>query len=135
MILLDGSGAVPQTFVATIQQAKAWLTMPISEYLFKVTNMTSKKIYYFIADVTADNPRYTQVSFDFSQDDQVNGKVKIEERGLFYYKVYGQKSATNLDPLNAAVAGEMSRGTLRITGLKASVFPAITIPDNVIYYE
>lgn len=135
MILLNGSGAVPQTFVATIQQARAWLTLPITKYLFEVTNMTSKAIYYFIADVTADNPRYTQVSFDFSQDDAVNGKIKITERGLFYYKVFGQNSNTNLDPTDATVAGQMSRGTLRITGENAADFPSITIPDNIVYYQ
>lgn len=135
MITLQGQAAVPQTFVATLQQAKSWLTLPITHYLFAVTSMTSKEIYYFIANVTADNPRYTQVSFDFTVDDPTAGNVKIDETGLFYYKVYGQNSATNLDPLNAAVAGEVSRGTMRITGEAAADFPAITIPDNVIYYQ
>jgi len=135
MITLNGNGSQPQTFVATLQQAKAWLTLPISHYLFEVTNMASDAVYYFIANVTADNLRYTEVSFDFSQDDQVNGKVKIESRGLFYYKVFGQNSATNLDPTNVVVAGEVNRGTLRITGQELADFPTIIIPDNVIYYE
>lgn len=135
MITLNGSTVGAQTFVATLQQAKAWLTLPITHYLFKVTNMTSKEIYFFIANVTADNLRYTEVSFEFATDDPTAGKVKITERGLFYYKVYGQNSATNLDPLNATVAGEVNRGTMRITGLKVATFPEITIPDNIIYYE
>tara|TARA_R110002073_G_scaffold107160_1_gene241638 strand:+ start:285 stop:692 length:408 start_codon:yes stop_codon:yes gene_type:complete len=135
MITLNGQTVGPQTFVATLQQAKAWLTLPITNYLFKVTNMTSKEIYFFIADVTADNLRYTEVSFEFATDDPTAGKVKITERGLFYYKVFGQNSATNLDPLDATVAGEVNRGTMRITGQTAATFPAITIPDNIIYYE
>ena len=135
MITLNGETVGPQSFVATLQQAKAWLTLPITNYLFQVTSMTSKEIYYFIANVTADNLRYTEVEFEFDTDDPTAGKVKILDRGLFYYKVFGQNSATNLDPINATVAGECSRGTMRITGQDVATFPAITIPDNVIYYE
>ena len=135
MITLNGSGAGVQTFVATLQQAKSWLTLPITNYLFEVTNMASNTVYYFIADVTADNPRFTEVSFEFATDDPTAGKVKIEERGLFYYKAYGQNSATNLDPTDAVVSGVVNVGTMRITGEDAADFPAITIPADVIYYE
>lgn len=59
----------------------------------------------------------------------------LPDSGLYTYTIYGQNSTTNTDPTDLSVVGSCTTGTIRLTASAAWDTPAITIPDNVIYYE
>jgi hypothetical protein len=61
--------------------------------------------------------------------------VLITESGLYTYKIWGQNSPTNLDPADASVVGICEVGPCRVSDEPAWTIPAVSIPDNVIYYE
>ena len=73
--------------------------------------------YAFIGNVSTDNARYTAFDIDTNDDDAENGNILIPVtvNGYFDYIIYGQNSATNLDPLDATVVGELERGYVFIT--------------------
>jgi hypothetical protein len=107
-----------------------------THYLVIFTNMISRVEYPFVANVVSDNDRYTKIAINTDTNDPTNGDVLIEETGQFWYKVWGQNSSSNLDPLNASVVGEIERGTLQVITQETFYNPnAVTIPDNIIYYQ
>ena len=83
----------------------------------------------------ADNARYTQAALPTDNNDPINGELLLTESGLYSYTIYGQNSATNLDPEDRFVVGICENGMLRVTAEDAWDIPSVTIPDNVIYYE
>jgi hypothetical protein len=107
-----------------------------THYLVIFTNMTSRVEYAFVANVVTDNDRYTKIAINTDTNAPTNGDVLIEETGQFWYNVWGQNSSSNLDPLNASVVGEIERGTLQVITQETFYNPnAVTIPDNIIYYQ
>lgn len=88
-----------------------------------------------ILNVFADNARYTQVDIATNAADGVNGNVLLKESGLYTYTIYGQNSTTNLDPTDAVVVGVCETGMLRLGADAAWTPTALSIPNNVIYYE
>lgn len=67
-----------------------------------------------VLDVVNENTRATEVTLT---------TVGLTNTGKYQYFVYGQNSASNLDPNNAAVVGLVERGTLVIEGEAASFDP------------
>lgn len=107
-----------------------------TEILVEFENAVSGEKYRFIADVVTENERYTEVNVDTSTDDQENSAVKITETGQFFVRLYGQNSATNLDPNNAAVVGVIESGVLRIlTSAEFYERSETTQTPSKIYYE
>jgi hypothetical protein len=104
-----------------------------THYLLELTNESTKETYYAVPTLDYDNERYTQ--FDLPTNADAVTSVLITESGLYTYKMYGQNSATNLDPTDATVVGLCEIGPCRVAGESAWNIPDITIPDNVIYYE
>lgn len=88
-----------------------------------------------IGNLDADNKRYTALIVYTNEDAPTTGKVLLTESGQYTYKVWGQNSSTNLDPTNAAVVALIEEGTLSVSGETGYNIPAITIPDNIIYYQ
>jgi hypothetical protein len=115
-------------------QARKFLAS-FTNYLIIFTNTATEETHACILFVSVDNARYTTVRIWTDEDTPVDGKVLIKESGLYTYKIYGQNSTTNVDPTNAAVVGLCESGMMRATASEAWDTPAITIPDNVIYYE
>lgn len=134
MIHLNPNSATEQTIYLTLQEMKKDFNT-FANYLVHFQSMASREDYYFIGDVATDNPRYTALSIFTNVDDPRNGNILLKETGQYFYKVYGQNSATNLDPTDAAVVALIEQGTLDVTGAVGYNIPTINVPDNVIYYQ
>lgn len=104
-----------------------------TDYLLELTNQATQEKHYAVPVLTYDNERYTQ--FDLPTNSDTLNAVLITESGLYTYKIWGQNSATNLDPADASVVGICEVGSCRVSDEPAWTIPAVSIPDNVIYYE
>ena len=102
-------------------------------YLLELTNQATQEKHYAVPVLTYDNERYTQ--FDLPTNSDTVSAVLITESGLYTYKIWGQNSKTNLDPADARVVGICEVGPCRVSDEPAWTIPAVSIPDNVIYYE
>ncbi len=102
-------------------------------YLLELTNQATQEKHYAVPVLTYDNERYTQ--FDLPTNSDTLNAVLITESGLYTYKIWGQNSAANLDPADASVVGICEVGSCRVSDEPAWTIPAVSIPDNVIYYE
>ena len=107
----------------------------ITNYLFVVQSLQSEAKYYFIANVDTDNARYTEISINTNRDAATSGDILVTESGQYSYIIYGQTNATNLDPTNVVVIGELERGLITFTGSEAWSSTKFDIPNNVVYYE
>ena len=104
-----------------------------TDYLLELTNQATQEKHYAVPVLTYDNERYTQ--FDLPTNSDTLNAMLITESGLYTYKIWGQNSATNLDPADASVVGICEVGPCRVSDEPAWTIPAVSIPDNVIYYE
>jgi hypothetical protein len=104
-----------------------------THYLLQLTNEATDEKHYAVPVLTYDNERYTQ--FDLPTNSDTLNAVLITESGLYTYKIWGQNSSTNLDPTDASVVGICEVGSCKVSDEPAWTIPAVTIPDNVIYYE
>jgi len=103
-------------------------------YLIEIEGEFTRKKRYFVADIVIDNERYTKIAIDTSTEAPTSGNLLISETGQYWYKVFGQDSATNLDPNNTV--GEIERGVLHVlTQQEYYNLPTITLPDNIVYYD
>ena len=102
-------------------------------YLLELTNQATQEKHYAVPVLTYDNERYTQ--FDLPTNSDTLNAVLITESGLYTYKIWGQNSPTNLDPADASVVGICEVGPCRVSDEPAWTIPAVSIPNNVIYYE
>ena len=104
-----------------------------TNYLLELTNEATEEKHYAVPVFSYDNERYTQ--FDLPTNSDTLNAVLIIESGLYTYKIWGQNSSTNLDPTDASVVGICEVGSCKVSDEPAWTIPAVTIPDNVIYYE
>jgi hypothetical protein len=78
-----------------------------------------------VATIVYENWRVTEVTLS---------TVGIEITGRYSYTVYGQNSASNTDPDDAAVVGIVTTGMCMISrDINYYNAPSITIPSNVNY--
>jgi hypothetical protein len=77
-----------------------------------------------VLDVTLDNARIT--TFNCTT-------VGLEYSGRYCYEVYGQNSASNIDPLNASVVGLIERGSAIISDNGTYYTDNTTINTTTIY--
>jgi hypothetical protein len=134
MITLAPNSSTEQFFYLTLQEAKKDFDA-FTNYLVEFRSLSSEEEFYFIADVVTDNARYTKISINTDANQPTAGHVLLTESGQYSYKVWGQNSTTNLDPTDSRVVAMIERGTLTVTGETGYTIPAISIPDNVIYYQ
>lgn len=113
-------------------QARKYLAT-FSHYLIVLTNEATEATHAAVLAPSVDNARETK--FDLPTDADAAGEVLITQSGLYTYTVYGQNSSSNTDPTNGAVVGICETGSARVTASAAWSTPAISIPDNVVYYE
>jgi len=133
MIRLQPNTAT-QTFYVSPYSAKKYLST-FTHYLIEFKEMSTSATYRFIANVTTDNERYTQIAIGTNTNDAINGSIKVENSGYYTFTIWGQNSSSNLDPTDASVAGECQQGLLQIVAQEAWNIPSIDIPNNVVYYE
>jgi len=133
MIHLTPSSASNDVYVSPYQSRK--FLASFTHYLVELLNNATRETFYFIADVTVDNDRYSKFILPTDTDDPTAGSILLTQSGLYTYKIWGQNSASNLDPTNAAVVGICEVGSCKVSDEPAWTIPSVTIPDNVIYYE
>ena len=124
-----------QSIYLTLDEKRKYIPT-FTYYLVKFTNQLSNESFIVIANVDSDNTRYTKIDISTATDDAINGDIQILQTGQFWYTVYGQNSATNLDPDDATVVGVVEVGILHV--LTQENFyddPTISIPNQVVYYD
>ena len=126
--------AASNTVTVTPFEARKFLPS-FTYYLLVLVNQSTKERFSCVFNYAYDNDRYTQADLPTNNDDPVNGEILLTESGLYTYTLYGQTSDSNLDPDDASVVGVCEVGPCRVSDEPAWTIPAVTIPDNVIYYE
>lgn len=121
-----------QQFYCTWFEARKYLPT-FTHYLMTITGV-DYATQAIVPIIVADNNRYTVVEID-TDAVSLTG-VLLERAGQYEYKVYGQNSATNLDPTDASVVGEVETGVLLIVDTNTYVTTNNpTTPPDYIYYE
>jgi len=123
-----------QTIFVSPFQARKYLAS-FTHYLIEFKSQATSKTYSLILRVDYDNARYTQATIGTQSDEATSGNITISDTGFYTYTIWGQNSSSNLSPLDASVVGECEVGVLQIIGAEAWDIPAISIPNNVVYYE
>lgn len=131
MIHLQPDTAAQSVYVTPYEARKFLATF--THYLIRFTSTSTEEEHFAVLSVLVDNERYTKARMGTNVDDVSN--VLITESGLYTYTIWGQNSSTNLSPKNAAVVGVCEEGAMKISDAAAWTIPAVSIPDNVIYYE
>ena len=130
MVILQPS-TDSQRFYLTLDEARKFLPS-FSEYLVELEHQGTHEKWFFIATVSTENERYTEIAIDTDDDDPTQGNIDLSESGYYFYKVYGQNSTTNLDPSNTV--GLVEYGILQVgTDVTYYVPPTITTPNAIIY--
>lgn len=122
-----------QTFYLTLEENRRDFPA-FTHYLVELENAMSRAKVYFIANVVVENDRYTEIAISTNVNAPLSGNVLLTETGQHWYRVYGQSSATNLDP--TLTVGRVELGVLQVT--TSETFYTTdnpTIPDNIVYYE
>ena len=115
-----------QTIYLTLNEGKQYFATDFTHYLFilirEENTVTGGLDLAQVAQTIIDNERYTELTIT---------TVGLETRGAYHYKVYGQNSASNVDPLNASVVGLVERGSATLTDSTVYFTPNTTaIPDD-----
>ena len=125
MIYLNTNEA-DQTVLLTLKEMRQTLTSEYNDYLVVLTsddNGEGTATLAQVADINYENDRITSLTVT---------TLGITVAGRYRYEVYGQNSASNIDPNNASVVGLVERGYCTMIG--ATEFyeePNITIPADV----
>ena len=115
-------------------QARKYLST-FTTYLMVLRNDATEEEIYLIPEVEEDNERYTRIGLPTNSDAPLDGSIRLDESGLYTFKIWGQNSTTNLDPTDATVVGICEVGACKVSDTLPWTIPTISIPDNVIYYE
>ncbi len=117
-----------QTLRLTLNETRQYFAQTFTNFLLIITHEENSTAGDSIAQVPAivlENQRITQLTVT---------TVGLTLQGRYRYYVYGQNSAVNLDPNNAAVVGLCKIGTIElINSTQYYDVPSITITDDIIY--
>lgn len=117
-----------QTIYLSLDEARQYYATAFTHYLIVLTheeNSTAGDSLAQVATIVNENVRITQLSVT---------TVGLTLAGRYRYEVYGQNSAVNINPTNAAVVGIVERGYVVLTD-NTTWFdvPPIIIPNDIIY--
>ena len=117
-----------QIIYLSLDEARQYYATPYTHYLIVLTheeNSTTGEELAQVATIVNENVRITQLSVT---------TVGLTLAGRYRYEVYGQNSAANINPSNAAVVGIVERGYVVLTD-NTTWFdvPPVTIPNDIIY--
>ena len=117
-----------QTIYLSLDEARQYYATPYTHYLLVLTheeNSTAGDQLAQVATIVNENVRITQLSVT---------TVGLTLAGRYRYEVYGQNSAVNINPSNAAVVGIVERGYVVLQD-NTTWFdvPAVTISNDIIY--
>lgn len=127
MIYLTTNTANQFVFLS-LDEARQYYSTAYTHYLFVLTheeNSTTGTDLAQVAVIVNENVRITQLTIT---------TVGLTRSGRYRYEVYGQNSAVNTNPSNAAVVGLVVRGYAVLTN-NTSYFdvPTDVIPNDIIY--
>jgi hypothetical protein len=127
MIYLTTNTANQFVFLS-LDEARQYYSTAYTHYLFVLTheeNSTTGTDLAQVAVIVNENVRITQLTIT---------TVGLTRSGRYRYEVYGQNSAVNTNPSNAAVVGLVERGYAVLTN-NTSYFdvPTDVIPNDIIY--
>ena len=117
-----------QTIYLSLDEARQYYATPYTHYLVVLTheeNSTTGSTLAQGATIVNENVRITQLTIT---------TVGLTLAGRYRYEVYGQNSAVNINPTNAAVVGIVERGYFVLSDNQQYYdVPTDTIPNDIIY--
>jgi magnesium-transporting ATPase (P-type) len=127
MIYLTTNTANQQVYLS-LDEARQYYSTAFTHYLIILTheeNSTTGSDLAQVATIVNETVRVTQLTIT---------TVGLTLAGRYRYEVYGQNSAVNTNPTNAAVVGIVERG-YAVLNDNTSWFdvPVNTIPNDIIY--
>jgi magnesium-transporting ATPase (P-type) len=127
MIYLTTNTANQQVYLS-LDEARQYYSTAFTHYLIILTheeNSTTGIDLAQVATIVNETVRVTQLTIT---------TVGLTLAGRYRYEVYGQNSAVNINPTNAAVVGIVERG-YAVLNDNTSWFdvPVNTIPNDIIY--
>jgi magnesium-transporting ATPase (P-type) len=127
MIYLTTNTANQQVYLS-LDEARQYYSTAFTHYLIILTheeNSTTGSDLAQVATIVNETVRVTQLTIT---------TVGLTLAGRYRYEVYGQNSAVNTNPTNAAVVGIVERG-YAVLNDNTSWFdvPINTIPNDIIY--
>jgi hypothetical protein len=127
MIYLNTNTANQQVYLS-LDEARQYYSTAFTHYLIILTheeNSTTGSDLAQVATIVNETVRVTQLTIT---------TVGLTLAGRYRYEVYGQNSAVNTNPTNAAVVGIVERG-YAVLNDNTSWFdvPINTIPNDIIY--
>lgn len=105
-ILLPNTAS--QTLRLTLDEGRTYFQDAFTHYLLVIKREENSDNGMQLAQVpviVSDNTRITQLTVT---------TIGLTTTGLYAYYVYGQNSATNLDPLHSSVVGLVEKGTIKL---------------------
>ncbi len=112
----------------TLNETRQYFAQTFTHFLLIITheeNSTAGDSISQVPVIVLENQRITQLTVT---------TVGLTLQGRYRYYVYGQNSAVNLDPNNAAVVGLCKIGTIElVNSTQYYDVPSITITDDIIY--
>ena len=130
-----------QTFSVSPYQQRKYMPTPgysqgtFSNYVVIFKELASGKEYAVKPFVTKDNERETEMTISTSFDNPLVAAVLIKNSGLYTYTIWAMSDDDSLNPTPATARGILETGVARFGAESAWMTPAISIPDNVVYYE
>lgn len=105
-----------QTVYLTLREGRYFQDETFTHFLMVLTGEQGGEQFALILDVDTETERYNAVTISTAADTPTTSAVLIpnEKAGDYFYVVYGQNSATNLDPEDAVVVGVVERGRCRV---------------------
>jgi magnesium-transporting ATPase (P-type) len=127
MIYLTTNTANQQVYLS-LDEARQYYSTAFTNYLIILTheeNSTTGTDLAQVASIVSESVRITHLTIT---------TVGLTLAGRYRYEVYGQNSAINTNPANAAVVGIVERG-YAVLNDNTSWFdvPVNTIPNDIIY--
>jgi hypothetical protein len=125
MITLNANQA-NQTVLLSLREMRQVLTETFTHYLLVITQDDNGQSGVQLAQVPTiayENDRITSLTVT---------TVTLTQGGTYRYEIYGQNSASNIDPENAAVVGSVAIGTIKMNDTTQYFnAPSIDIPLDV----
>jgi len=109
----------------SLDEGRQYFNVAFTHYLLVMTyEMTGEKLAQVVT-VINENERVTKIRLT---------TVGLTDAGRYHYEVYGQNSATNIDPTDASVVGKVEEGLMILSnGTNYFDVSTPTIPVDVIY--
>ncbi len=123
-----------QSAYLTLKEGALLLGTTFTHYLLELKSELGNNVYRLVPTVMGESDRITHLVIGTDLNDPTAGSVLITSAGRYSYKVYGQNSATNIDPLDASVVGMVEQGLAELTNSNNLYSqPTTAISPDIVY--